>query len=70
MNEKPLIRKMREEYMKEEDIYDLITRLSEDAAPAVATIDLSHYEDYVKGDVYQYFYDISEKLIIPRSGQS
>ena len=48
------------ENMKEEDIYYLITRLSEDAAPAVARIDLSHYEDYVRGDVYQYFYDISE----------
>ena len=47
--------------MKEEDVYYLLTRLSADAAPAIAEMDFSGYEDYVRGDVYQYFCDISEK---------
>ena len=47
--------------MKEEDVYYLLTRLSADAAPAIADMDLSGYEDYVRGDVYQYFCDIAEK---------
>ena len=49
------------ENMKEEDIYYLLTKLSTDAAPVIADIDVSHYDDYVKGDVYQYFLDISER---------
>ena len=49
------------ENMKEEDVYYLLTRLSADAAPAIADMDLSGYEDYVRGDVYQYFCDIAEK---------